>query len=176
MLYKAYRFATREALDAVRADAPILAELDEIGAAFADGEGEAPGAALPGWHVNAIWPEAEPPSWAGARIPAEDAPRWWAGVPRVVLPVVPALGEYEAAIQAHIDTTAGERGYSSGVSCASFVASTILAWAAEAAAFVAWRDQVWIAAYALLAAVQSGAPAPTVRGLVAALPAMEWLA
>lgn len=86
----------------------------------------------------------------------------------------PTLADYEVAIQAHVDATAGQRGYSSGVSCASYAASTVPAFAAEAAAFIAWRDAVWIAVHTRLAEVQGGAAAPTVRGLVADLPAMVW--
>lgn len=179
MLYHAYRFSCRAAFDAVRDDAPPGAELDEIGAVaspvlVAEDGGISGGDALPGWHINAIWGDAEPPSWTAARIPLDDAPRWWAGVPRVLLPLPPSLGDYERAIQAHIDATAGQRGYSSGVSCASYAASTVPKFASEAAAFTAWRDAVWIAVHDRLAEVQGGAPAPTVAGLIADLPAMVW--
>lgn len=90
-------------------------------------------------------------------------------------PAAPSLSEYAAALQHHIDETATVRGYGNGVMLASYVASTNAAWAAEAAAFVAWRDAVWLAAYAELAAVQSGAhPAPTTEAFIAGLPAIAW--
>jgi len=48
-------------------------------------------------------------------------------------------------------------------------------WAAEAAAFAAWRDAVWTYAYAELAKVQAGQRAqPTVTDLIAELPAIIW--
>lgn len=87
----------------------------------------------------------------------------------------PTQQDYTAAIQAHVDQVAASRGYNDGVHLASYTASTVPAWASEAAAFVAWRDAVWAYAYAQLAAVQDEDRAqPTVAGLVAELPAMTW--
>lgn len=87
----------------------------------------------------------------------------------------PTQQDYAAAIQAHVDATAQEKGYGSCVSLASYVASTNVVWAAEAAAFVAWRDAVWAYAYAQLAAVAAEERAqPTVAELVGELPEMEW--
>ena len=79
---------------------------------------------------------------------------------------------YTAAIEAHVDATARARGYTSAVSCATYAASTIPAWQAEGAAFVAWRDDVWTAALAMLAAVQAGGAIP--ESPIAGLPEMEW--
>ena len=80
-----------------------------------------------------------------------------------------------AAVQAHVQATARGRGYDSGEACASYVASTNASWAAEAAAFVAWRDDVWASALAMLAALESGAEvAPTADMLIAGLPVIEW--
>lgn len=91
-------------------------------------------------------------------------------------PILPALAlaDYQAAVAAHVDAVAGQRNYTDGAHCASYVASTIPAWAAEAAAFVAWRDAVWSQAIATLAAVEGGAEPPTIAGLIAALPVIEW--
>ncbi|GHH05809.1 hypothetical protein [Pseudodonghicola xiamenensis] len=48
-------------------------------------------------------------------------------------------------------------------------------WAAEVATFISWRDQVWQAAYAMLAEVEAGTiPAPTPAEVVAALPVIAW--
>lgn len=174
--YHAYRWPDQAAWLAALAAAgwaggtPPEVELLVAGAIYAPApDGETPDA-LPGWHVAAAFraPAAPPEAWAALEI---DPP---AGMPVLGRAAAPGLADYEAAIQAHIDATAGERGYASGVSCASYVASTVPAFAAEAAAFIAWRDAVWISVHAQLAAVQSGAPAPSVRGLIAALPAMEW--
>src|SRR5690349_16849961 len=53
------------------------------------------------------------------------------------------LDDFRRSIQAHIDATARQRSYDSGITCASYVNSTNPAWAAEASAFTAWRDDVW---------------------------------
>lgn len=87
----------------------------------------------------------------------------------------PSLDDYRFAIQSHIDATARQRSYDSGITCASYVGSTNPAWAAEAAAFTAWRDAVWVYAYAELAKVENGQrPQPTVETILAELPAMTW--
>lgn len=92
---------------------------------------------------------------------------------------LPALtaqpSDYSRAIQSLIDATAAQRGYASGASCASYLGSTNAAWAAEAQAFVAWRDAVWIHAYAELAKVEAGErPQPAVAAFVEELPPIAW--
>lgn len=85
------------------------------------------------------------------------------------------IAAYQSAIQLHIDTRAGERNYTSGIHAASYVGSTVPLWAAEGAAFVAWRDAVWVQSIALLAQVQGGQIAPpTVAEAIAGLPALVW--
>ena len=79
---------------------------------------------------------------------------------------------YTAAIEAHVEATARARGYTSAVSCATYATSTNPAWQAEGVAFVAWRDDVWTAALAMLAAVQAGGAIP--ESPIAGLPEMEW--
>lgn len=87
----------------------------------------------------------------------------------------PEIGEYQAAIEAHVDAVARERGYSSAVSCASYVSSTNAIWQEEAEAFIAWRDAAWAYAFAELASVQAGNRAvPTIADFIAELPAIEW--
>jgi|GEM_PF-5980116 len=91
------------------------------------------------------------------------------------VPPPPTLEDYERAIQALIDATARERQYDSGVSCASYVNSTVQQWAAEAAAFVAWRDAVWAHAFTELDKVQQGLRVqPTVEEFLLELPVMQW--
>lgn len=51
------------------------------------------------------------------------------------------------AVSAHIERQARALGYDSAASLASYTSSTVTAWQAEAEAFVAWRDAVWIAAH-----------------------------
>jgi hypothetical protein len=85
------------------------------------------------------------------------------------------LAEFTAAIDAHVESTARAKQYNSAAHLASYVASTVPTWAAEAEAFVAWRDQVWLFALAELAAIQAGdKPVPTIAVLVASLPEIEW--
>lgn len=82
---------------------------------------------------------------------------------------------FRRCIQARVDNTAQSRGYDNGASLASYVASTIPAWASEANAFVLWRDQVWVYAYAELEKVQSGErEQPTVETILSELPSIEW--
>lgn len=89
-------------------------------------------------------------------------------------PVALTVADYQRAVEAHVDTVAGAKGYSSGVSCASYVGSTNTAWAAEAAVFVAWRDAVWGRTLTALATWQGGGDAPTIEGLIGDLPEIEW--
>ncbi|MDP3414632.1 hypothetical protein [Falsiroseomonas sp.] len=123
--------------------------------------------------VDAGWQPAAPlvavPAGPGARAGGAYAD----GVFTAPAPVA-TLDDYRAAIAALVEATAHARDYSSAASCAGYAASTVPAWAAEAAAFVAWRDAVYLAAYARLAEVQAGAPPPTVADLIASLPAIDW--
>lgn len=89
----------------------------------------------------------------------------------------PALNEsdYAAEAQREIDAAARSRGYTDGVSLATYTSSTNQIWAAEAQAFIAWRDTVWASAYAQLAAVMSGQQAqPSLEEFRASLPEMAW--
>lgn len=88
------------------------------------------------------------------------------------LPRVPAelRAQITAAIDAAVEGQARSLGYNSAAHCASYVASTVPDWAAEATAFVAWRDAVWIAAFAHAGAVESGQAPPTLDAALAALP------
>lgn len=64
--------------------------------------------------------------------------------------------EYNGLMQEFIDGVAMEKGYNSSLHCASYSASTIAGWKAEADAFITWRDSVWVYALAELAKFQSG--------------------
>lgn len=82
---------------------------------------------------------------------------------------------FAAAIQAHVDATAKSKGYADGVAVVSYKFSTVPEWAAEAAAFVAWRDAVWLYAYSQMAAVQTGArEMPTIEQIISELPVIGW--
>lgn len=92
-----------------------------------------------------------------------------------VEPPAPTQDDYKDAVQAHIDAVARSRNYSDGVSLASYVASTVSGWAAEAQTFVAWRDSVWAYAYGELEKVVMGVrQQPSVAELIAELPAIAW--
>ncbi|MFK3663929.1 hypothetical protein ACI2JN_01545 [Ochrobactrum teleogrylli] len=82
---------------------------------------------------------------------------------------------YRFEIQAMIDAKASERQYDSGATLASYVSSTIPRWAAEAQAFLAWRDQVWAYALTELAKVRAGERGqPSVEDFLAGVPAFGW--
>lgn len=85
------------------------------------------------------------------------------------------VDDFQQAIQFHVDQAARSRSYSDGHSLAGYVNSTVAAWAAEATAFVSWRDAVWLYAYAELDKVTNGLrEAPTIDGFIAELPPIEW--
>ena len=85
------------------------------------------------------------------------------------------LTDYDHAIQNLVDQTARERQFRDGVTLASYTASTKPKWAAEAQAFVAWRDNVWHYAYGELAKVQAGQrPQPTVEQFLAEIAPIAW--
>ncbi|WP_210258903.1 hypothetical protein [Rhizobium sp. WYCCWR 11152] len=90
-------------------------------------------------------------------------------------PYTPAMGDYQVAIQAVVDETARSKEFNDGVTLASYVASTVGSWAAQAQAFVAWRDAVWSHCYSELAKVQSGVrEQPTVDAFLHELPEIVW--
>lgn len=85
----------------------------------------------------------------------------------------PTVEDYRAAVQAHVDAVAASHLYDGGVSLASYLGSTNAVWAAEAAAFVAWRDAVWAAVYALWADPPEEGES-TIEALIASLPEITW--
>jgi hypothetical protein len=83
--------------------------------------------------------------------------------------------DYAQAVQAHIDAAAASKGYGDGYGLASYRDSTVPEWAAEAQAFIAWRDSVWLASYLLMGEVVQGLKAaPTIEELKADLPTIDW--
>jgi len=94
--------------------------------------------------------------------------------PGFVAPV-PTVDDYRSAIQALVDNTAREQQFNDGVTLASYVTSTVSTWAAQAAAFVAWRDNIWRYTYSELAKVQAAERnQPTVEAFLLELPAIIW--
>jgi hypothetical protein len=92
------------------------------------------------------------------------------GVPiaRARVLAAPTLADYRRALAQHVDAVARARGYDGGADCASYALSGNPVWAAEAAAFLAWRDGFRAAADAALPA------APSIADLLASMPLMEW--
>jgi hypothetical protein len=86
-----------------------------------------------------------------------------------------AIPDYQSAVQSHVDQMARSQQFNDGVTLASYKDSTNALWAAQAAAFIAWRDQVWAYSYEQLAAVQAAIrPQPSIQELIAELPAISW--
>lgn len=103
---------------------------------------------------------------------AEEEAEFLASLP---VPAAPGVKDYQTAIQSLIDETAASKQFNDGVTLASYKDSTVAEWAAQSAAFIAWRDAVWIYCYAELAKVQAGArPQPTLEGFLAELPTIGW--
>lgn len=90
-------------------------------------------------------------------------------------PEIPIVADYQSAIQVAVDSMAKAKQFNDGITLASYANSTVAAWAAQATAFIAWRDQVWTYAYEELAKVQAKTrTAPTVVEFLAELPHMTW--
>jgi len=86
-----------------------------------------------------------------------------------------ALTDYADAVQAHVDAIAKAREFNDGVTAATYLTSTMPRWKADAEAFVAWRDQVWIYSYGELDKVRNGhRPQPTIDAFINELPAISW--
>jgi len=93
----------------------------------------------------------------------------------VVPEPAPSIDDYKNAIVSVLDLKAQERHYDNAVSIATYLGSTNPPWAAEAAAFVAWRDAVWAFAYAELDKVMTGQrPQPTIEEFLGELPNLAW--
>jgi hypothetical protein len=78
----------------------------------------------------------------------------------------------QRAVDAHVEAAAKAKGYNSAAHMASYVASTVEAWADEATAFVAWRDAVWLATIDMLTQIKAGKmdPPDTPADVIARLP------
>ncbi|CAN7295705.1 hypothetical protein [Neorhizobium sp. LjRoot104] len=87
----------------------------------------------------------------------------------------PRVEDYQTAIQSMVDETARAQQFNDGVTLASYVNSTVEPWAAQAQAFVAWRDIVWQYAYAEMSKVQARErEQPTVTAFLGELPEIVW--
>lgn len=84
------------------------------------------------------------------------------------------MREYTDALQLFLDKKARERQYDNAISLATYTSSTNAQWKAEADAFVAWRDAVYVYALSVLDSVQQGGQQPTIDDFIAGLPAIAW--
>lgn len=100
------------------------------------------------------------------------------GVPTIVnvfAPVPVSIDDFKAAFDAHLDEVAQERQYDNRVSIATYATSTNPAWAAEAQAYIAWRDAALIYMFEQLATVQAGEiQPPTVAEFIAGIDPIVW--
>lgn len=93
----------------------------------------------------------------------------------VPLASTPTVTDYESAIQALIEETARSRQFRDAATMASYTSSTVQQWSSQALSFVAWRDAVWMYAYAELEKVTTGTrPQPTVSEILDELPKIVW--
>lgn len=95
---------------------------------------------------------------------------WWTAQgfpPPSSEPPTPALSEYAAAVQAHLDAAARSRDFDDIVSACSYAAGQN-AFQADGLKFLTWRSQVWTFVYAMRdQAASSPGPMPTVEQFTA---------
>ncbi len=78
----------------------------------------------------------------------------------------PTADALAAAVDALVEQVAQGMLYKSAAHCATYVTSTVPQWAAEAQAFIAWRDAVWVAVYS----IDPEQPPASIVAVLAALP------
>lgn len=85
------------------------------------------------------------------------------------------LAQCSMQIMALLDETAKLKQYANALSCASYANSTNTSWAAEAKAFITWRDAVFLYLINIENEVTAGTiPCPTVAAVIAGIPALTW--
>lgn len=110
-------------------------------------------------------------------VPLKPGPHfdWVDGVWQPVPPVPPSMDDYTTAIDLHVEAAAQSKGYNSAAHLSGYATSTVHKWASEAAAFISWRDQVWLTAIEILRQVTAGEiEQPTIEDLIASLPVIDW--
>lgn len=82
---------------------------------------------------------------------------------------------FQSAIETHVDAVARARNFRHADSARGHANSTVPEWRADADAFIAWADTVWIHAFTELAKVEAGQRAvPPIVDFLAELPVIEW--
>ena len=84
------------------------------------------------------------------------------------------FNEYKDIVKMHIEHKSHEKNYDNSMSCASYANSTNETWAAEASAFIAWRDSMWDYAIAIQEQAQQGGEVPTREQFVSGFPSIVW--
>lgn len=115
-------------------------------------------------------------SWNVPNVPQPTEAEIMAEEPQWVHPyaIFVAFNTFLPYIDRLLDTTALSKQYGSAVACASYVSSNNPQWAAEAQAFVSWRDAVFVYAINIQTEVMQGAPIPTFDEFVSGLPTIVW--
>lgn len=89
-------------------------------------------------------------------------------------PLVPAIDDYKASFDAHLDSVAQSKSYDNRITIATYAGSTNATWADEAKAFIEWRDAALASMFSQLTAVQAGGDAPSIEEFIASLPEIVW--
>lgn len=85
------------------------------------------------------------------------------------------VNKFQLAIAQLVDSVAQSKQYKDAASIATYVSSTNVQWAAEAQAFIAWRDTVYIYALQELPKFQSNErPVVSVPEFLNELPIINW--
>ena len=104
---------------------------------------------------------------------------WNSLTPQPETPHVPTPEEIKASfinsVQGHIDAVARSKGYDSAISLATYATDSHPPFAAEAAAFIQWRSNVWLYCYQEWAKYEAGLRTfTTPEAFVAELPVITW--
>lgn len=81
---------------------------------------------------------------------------------------------FQTRLEMIIEETAQSKQYSSPASCASYKDSTNPVWAAEANAFIAWRDACYIYAFDYLERAENGEIEPDLDTFLNGIPVISW--
>lgn len=82
--------------------------------------------------------------------------------------------ECQRSLEILINESAKEKLYNDAVSCASYKDSSNAQWAAEAAAFIAWRDYCYEYAFDYIQQAEDGTIEPSLDGFMNGLPPLVW--
>jgi len=85
------------------------------------------------------------------------------------------IKRFRALIKNHLSAVATEKEYYNEADIVSYVTSSIAAWKAQAQAFIAWRDQVWVyARQEILKIINGQRTTPSEAEFINELPQITW--